>query len=80
MLFRSVAAKAVIVKHSKDFNGTLDDPEVIKLCGISRNTYYKYKRQLKAEQQSAMPHHDLEQEDRNQCQHLYPCGQCADYM
>lgn len=47
---KSVAAKAVITKHSKDFNGTLDDPEVIKLCGISRNTYYRYKRQLKAEQ------------------------------
>lgn len=39
--------KAVILKHSKDFNGTLTDPEVIKLTGISRNTYYKYKRELK---------------------------------
>ena len=47
---KSVAAKAVIVKHSKDFNGTLDDPDVIKLCGISRNTYYRYKKQLKAGQ------------------------------
>ena len=47
---KSVAAKAVIAKHSKDFNGTLNDPEVIKLCGISRNTYYRYKRQLKAGQ------------------------------
>lgn len=41
--------KQVILKHSKDFNGTLTDPEVIKLTGISRNTYYKYKRELKAE-------------------------------
>ena len=47
---KSVAAKAVIMKHSKDFNGTLTDLEVIKLCGISRNTYYRYKQQLKAEQ------------------------------
>lgn len=44
---KSVSAKEIIVKHSKDFNGTLEDPEVIKLCGISRNTYYRYKKQLK---------------------------------
>lgn len=44
---KSVAAKEVILKHSKDFNGTLNDGEVIKLCGISRNTFYRYKRQLR---------------------------------
>ena len=44
---KSIAAKAIIMKHSKNFNGTLTDPEVIKLCGISRNTYYRYKQQLK---------------------------------
>ena len=33
------------MKHSKDFNGTLDD--VIKLCGFSRQSYYKYKKLLK---------------------------------
>lgn len=44
---KSVAAKEVILKHSKDFNGTLDDGELIKLCGISRNTFYRYKRQLR---------------------------------
>ena len=37
------------MKHSKDFNGTLDDGEVMKLTGLARNTYYKYKRELKAE-------------------------------
>ena len=35
------------MKHSKDFDGTLSDPEVIKLAGVSRNTYYKYKSQIK---------------------------------
>ena len=40
-------AKEVILKHSKDFGGSLDDPEVIKLAGISRNSFYKYKRELK---------------------------------
>ena len=44
---KSVASKEVIWKHSKDFNGTLDDNEVMKLTGLSRNTYYKYKRELK---------------------------------
>lgn len=41
-------AKEIIRKHSKDFAGTLTDPEVIKLIGISRNSYYKYKREIKA--------------------------------
>ena len=45
---KSVAAKEIIMKHSKDFNGTLNDPDVIKLSGISRNSFYKYKAQLKA--------------------------------
>ncbi len=40
-------AKEVILKHSKDFGGSLDDSEVIKLAGISRNSFYKYKRELK---------------------------------
>lgn len=44
---KSVAAKEIIRKHSKDFDGTLKDTEVIKLCGISRNTFYRYKRQLR---------------------------------
>lgn len=48
---KSVAAKEVIQKHSKDFNGTLKDSDVIKLAGISRNTYYSYKAQLREEQQ-----------------------------
>ena len=44
---KSVAAKEVIVKHSKDFNGTLSDIDVMKLTGLSRNTYYKYKAEMK---------------------------------
>lgn len=44
---KSIVAKEIIEKHSKDFNGTLDDPEVIKLTGLARNTYYKYKRELR---------------------------------
>lgn len=44
---KSVAAKQIILKHSKDFNGTLSDPDVMKLTELSRNTYYKYKRELR---------------------------------
>ena len=43
---KSIEAKEVIMKHSKDFNGTLGDADVMKLCGISRNSYYKYKKEL----------------------------------
>lgn len=44
---KSVEAKKIILKRSKDFNGTLSDLEVMKLTGIARGTYYKYKRELK---------------------------------
>lgn len=44
----SIRAKAIIERHSIDFGGTLTDAEVMKMIGkISRNSYYKYKRQLK---------------------------------
>ena len=45
---KATQCKAVIQKHSKDFGGSLEDADVIKLCGCSRNSYYKYKRELKA--------------------------------
>ena len=43
---KSKAAKEIIAKHSKSFGGSLDDTEVMKLCSCSRNSYYKYKREL----------------------------------
>lgn len=43
---KSNEAKKIIQKHSKDFGGTLKDIDVIKLAGISRNSYYKYKKEL----------------------------------
>lgn len=39
-------AKEIILKHSKLFNGTLNDTECRKLAGVSRNSYYKYKAEL----------------------------------
>ncbi len=44
---KSIEAKKIIVKRSKDFNGECSDPEVMKLTGLARNTYYKYKAELK---------------------------------
>ena len=44
---KSIDAKEKIIKYSRDFNGTLADLDVIKLIGLSRNTYYKYKKELK---------------------------------
>ena len=45
---KSIECKAIIKKHSKDFGGSLEDPDVIKLCGCSRNSYYKYKKEAKS--------------------------------
>ena len=50
---KSIAAKEQIRKYSKDFEGTLADTDVMKLTGLSRNTYYKYKREIKAGIQAA---------------------------
>ena len=49
---KSDMAKKTILTYSKDFEGTLNDGAVIKLAGISRNTYYKYKRELLIEKYS----------------------------
>lgn len=44
---KGIATKQGILKYSKDFGGSLTDVECMKLLGIARNTYYKYKAQLK---------------------------------
>lgn len=46
---KSKAAKEIIREHSKTFGGSLDDEECRKLAGIARNTFYRYKGQLKEE-------------------------------
>ena len=45
---KSLDCIATIRKHSIDFGGTLEDPDVMKLCGCSRNSYYKYKKEAKS--------------------------------
>ena len=39
-------AKVTIRKHSKDFGGSLNDADCMKLIGISRGSFYKYKKAL----------------------------------
>jgi DNA invertase Pin-like site-specific DNA recombinase len=43
---KSIQAKEQILKYSKDFQGSLSDVETMKLIGLARNTYYKYKKEL----------------------------------
>ena len=45
------AAKKAIQRYSKDFGGSLPDKDVMKLAGISPNTFYKYKAELKTEKE-----------------------------
>ena len=52
---KSIEAKKIIFKRSKDFHGDLSDVEVMKLTGLARGTYYKYKRELKADPLGADP-------------------------
>lgn len=46
---KSIESKEIILKHSKDFNGSLSDVELMQLTGLARGTYYKYKRELRGE-------------------------------
>lgn len=44
---KSIIMKERITELSKDFGGSNTDDEVMKITGLARNTYYKYKRELK---------------------------------
>lgn len=44
---KSKITKEIILKHCKDFNGSLKDKECLKLTDVSKNTYFKYKKELK---------------------------------
>lgn len=46
-------AKKKILKYSIHFNGTNNDTETIKLCGVSRKAFYKYKQELLADREAA---------------------------
>lgn len=46
---KSDPAKEIIRKHSRAFGGSLSDDDCRKLAGICRNTYYKYKAEIRIE-------------------------------
>ena len=46
---KSIQAKTYILKHSKSFGGELNNEQCWKLAGISKDTFYKYKKELDAE-------------------------------
>ena len=41
--------KAEIRKYCRDFDGSLSDKDTMKMVGLARNTYYKYKKEILAE-------------------------------
>jgi hypothetical protein len=44
---KSLECKSIIIQKSIDFSGTMKDQEMIEYLDISRNSYYKYKRELR---------------------------------
>lgn len=44
---KEATAKETIRKLSKDFGGSLSDAKCMKLAEVSRNTFYKYKREIR---------------------------------
>lgn len=49
---KEIESKKQIIKYSKDFEGTLKDIDVIRLIGIAKGSFYKYKKELFDEIQS----------------------------
>lgn len=50
---KSIEAKKTILKHSKKFNGTLNDKEVMAIVGVAKATYYRYVKEIMEEQTEA---------------------------
>lgn len=46
-------ALEIIRKYSKSFGGPLPDAECMTLCGVSRKTFYQYKKMVKQETKTA---------------------------
>lgn len=46
---KSVEAKKYILENSHNFNGDKSNADIIRELGISKNTYYKYQKELQEE-------------------------------
>lgn len=51
---KATESKKLIRKYAKEFGGTLTDVQCLKLLNINRNTYYKYKSQIREERFAEM--------------------------
>ena len=51
---KALEAKKIIRNHNKAFGGTLSNEETWKLAGISKMTFYKYRKELLQEMNSAV--------------------------
>ena len=49
---KALPAKEIIKKHNKAFGGTLSNEETWKLAGVSKMTFYKYRKELLQEMDS----------------------------
>ena len=45
---QSIEDKKIILKHSKDFGGTLSDVDCMRLCKCCKKTFYKYKKEIQS--------------------------------
>lgn len=43
---KSIECKELILRHSKQFGGSLKDCEIMKMVNCSKKTFYKYKKEL----------------------------------
>lgn len=48
---KAAEAKKLIQKYSRDFDGTLNDTDCMRLINVARNSYYRYKKDLRSNQQ-----------------------------
>lgn len=44
-----LTAREQILKHDKEFGGTLGNKEMMALCNLSHNTYYDFKKRIRVE-------------------------------
>lgn len=47
---KQLKTQDAIQRHSLDYGGSLTDREIMNMCGVSRGSYYKYKKELQKDQ------------------------------
>lgn len=46
---KDIVGRVCVNRGAKDFLGIYPDQECMRLAGVSRNTFYKYKREIKVQ-------------------------------